>query len=328
MLVVIGHRDSGYNGRARRLLLAAEGEWDVANLGFLGLGIMGYPMARNLLSKGNRVAVWSKTTAKVDRLVSDHGAVACATPAEVAAQSDITFLCVGDTKMAEEVILGDGGLIAGASAGSVIVDTSTILPSTSVAIAEKLGAKGVEFLGAPVTGSKPGAEGGTLTFMVGGDEAVYQRVKPFMEQMGTQFYYCGGQGAGLHAKLSQNLILSNLLQAFNEGMVLCTKAGIDPELMLEILNNSAARSGLVAFKAPFVFARNFETNFSIKWMHKDVGLMVESAGEQDVPVPLTGLTHQLLKAAIAEGYGEEDICASIKVLERIAGVTVQKSKKS
>lgn len=299
----------------------------MAELGFLGLGIMGYPMARNLLTKGNAVAVWSHTSSKAEKLASEAGAVVCTSPEEVAAKADVIFLCVGDTAMAEEVILGENGLIQGAKPGSVIVDTSTIAPSKSVAIAEKLAAKGVDFLGAPVTGSKPGAEGGTLTFMVGGDEAVYQKVKPLMEQMGTQFYYCGGHGAGLHAKLSQNLILSNLLQAFNEGLVLCTKAGVDPELMLEILNNSAARSGLVAFKAPFVFARNFETNFSIKWMHKDVGLMLESGDLQDVPLPLTSLTHQLLKAAIAEGYGDEDICASIKVLERLGDVTVQKSKK-
>jgi 3-hydroxyisobutyrate dehydrogenase/2-hydroxy-3-oxopropionate reductase len=300
----------------------------MANLGFLGLGIMGYPMARNLLQKGNAVAVWSFTSEKCQRLATEAGATPCASPREVAAQAEVIFLCVGDTAMAEEVILGENGLLAGAKPGSVIVDTSTIAPKTSVAIAEKLEANGIDFLGAPVTGSKPGAEGGTLTFMVGGKEEVYQRVKPFMEQMGTQFYYCGGHGAGLHAKLTQNLILSNLLQAFNEGLVLCTKAGIDPELMLDILNNSAARSGLVAFKAPFVFARNFETNFSIKWMHKDVGLMLDSGDAQDVPLPLTSLTHQLLKAAVAEGYGDEDICASIKVLERIAGVTVQKSKKT
>ena len=110
-------------------------------------------------------------------------------------------------------------------------------------------------------------------------------------------------------------------------MILCSKAGVDPELMLDILNNSAARSGLVAFKAPYVFARNFETNFSIKWMHKDVGLMLQSGDELGVPLPLTGLTQQLLKAAVAEGYGDEDICASIKVLERIAGVEVKKSEK-
>jgi 3-hydroxyisobutyrate dehydrogenase-like beta-hydroxyacid dehydrogenase len=299
----------------------------MAKLGFLGLGIMGYPMAHNLLKKGHEVAVWSHTASKAEALAAEAGAVPCATPRDVAAQSEVTFLCVGDTEMAEQVILGENGLAAGAAPGSIIVDTSTIAPSASVAIAEKLAAKGIDFLGAPVTGSKPGAEGGTLTFMVGGDKAVYEKVKPYIEAMGTQFYYCGGQGAGLHAKLTQNLILSNLLQAFNEGMVLCAKAGIDPELMLDILNNSAARSGLVAFKAPYVFARNFETNFSIKWMHKDVGLMLRSGDEQGVPLPLTGLTHQLLKAAIAKGYGEEDICASIKVLEGFAGVEVKKSAK-
>ena len=129
---------------------------------------------------------------------------------------------------------------------------------------------------------------------------------------------------GLHAKLSQNLILSNLLQAFNEGMVLATKAGVDPELMLEVLNNSAAKSGLISYKAPFVFRRDFSTNFSVKWMHKDIGLMLESAAELEVPLPLTGLTQQMFRAAIAKGYGEEDICSTVKVLEEIAGVEVQK----
>jgi len=299
----------------------------MAELGFLGLGIMGYPMARNLLQKGHQVAVWSKTTEKVERLAAEAGATGCATPREVAEKAKVIFLCVGDTAMSEEVILGANGLIEGAGPGSIIVDTSTVAPSASIAIAEKLAEKQIDFLGAPVTGSKPGAEGGTLTFMVGGEESVYQKVKPYIEAMGTQFYYCGKQGAGLHAKLTQNLILSNLLQAFNEGMVLCRKAGVDPELMLDILNNSAARSGLVSFKAPYVFARNFETNFSIKWMHKDVGLMLQSGDEQGVPLPLTGLTQQLLKAAIASGYGEEDICASIKVLESFAGVEVKKSEK-
>lgn len=299
----------------------------MAQLGFLGLGIMGYPMARHLLEKGNQVAVWSHTASKAARLAKENGAVACTSPKEVAAQADVIFLCVGDTEMSREVILGEEALIHGAKPGSVIVDTSTIAPFVSIEIAETLSRAGIGFLGAPVTGSKAGAEGGTLTFMVGGEEAVYERVRPFMEQMGTRFYYCGGHGAGLHAKLSQNLILSNLLQAFNEGMVLCTKAGVDPETMLDILNNSAARSAFIAAKGPAVFARNFETNFSIKWMHKDVGLMIDSANRQDVPVPLTALTHQMLKAAVAEGYGEEDMCASIKVLERVTGVTVKKSQK-
>lgn len=299
----------------------------MAKLGFLGLGIMGYPMARNLLKHGHQVAVWSKTSEKADALKSEAVAIPCATPKEVAAKADVVFLCVGDTAMAQEVILGTDGLVEGAAAGSTIVDTSTIAPSASIAIAKELAKHEIHFLGAPVTGSKPGAEGGTLTFMVGGEKAVYDSVKPYMDAMGSNFYYCGGHGAGLHAKLTQNLILSNLLQAFNEGMILCTKAGVDPEMMLDILNNSAARSGLVSFKAPYVFARNFETNFSVKWMHKDVGLMLQSGDELGVPLPLTGLTQQLLKAAVAEGYGDEDICASIKVLERIAGVEVKKSEK-
>jgi len=142
--------------------------------------------------------------------------------------------------------------------------------------------------------------------------------------MGKQLYYCGGPGMGLHAKLTQNLILSNLLQAFNEGLVLSTKAGIDPELMLEILNNSAARSGLIAFKAPYVFARNFETNFSLKWMHKDVGLALESGKQLAVPLPLTGLTQQMFQVALARGYGDEDFCSAIKVLEAWAGVEVKR----
>src|SRR3982751_1666843 len=147
---------------------------------------------------------------------------------------------------------------------------------------------------------------------------------PYLEPMGKQLYYCGGSGMGLNAKLTQNLILSNILQAFNEGLVLSTKAGVDPELMLNILDNSAAKSGLIAYKAPFVLDRNFETNFSVKWMHKDIGLMLESAQELSVPLPLTGLTQQMFRAAIAKGHGEEDICSTIKVLEDIVGVQVQK----
>jgi 3-hydroxyisobutyrate dehydrogenase/2-hydroxy-3-oxopropionate reductase len=159
--------------------------------------------------------------------------------------------------------------------------------------------------------------------MVGGDEKVFERVKPYLELMGKKFYYCGGPGMGLHAKLTQNLVLSNILQAFNEGMVLSTKAGMDPKLMLDILDNSAAKSGLINYKAPFVFQRDFETNFSVKWMHKDIGLMLESGGELGVPLFLTSVTQQLFQSAIALGYGEEDICSTIKVLEEMTGVEVK-----
>ena len=185
------------------------------------------------------------------------------------------------------------------------------------------GEVGVSFLGAPCTGSTPGAINGTLTFMVGGDPSVFESMKPYLEIMGKKLYYCGGPGMGLHAKLTQNLVLSNILQAFNEGMVLATKAGVEPKLMLEVLSNSAAKSGLIDYKAPFVFRRDFTTNFSVKWMHKDIGLMLESAEELTVPLPLTALTCQMFQAAIATGHGDEDICSTIKVLEGLTGVTVE-----
>ncbi|HLK22750.1 MAG TPA: NAD(P)-dependent oxidoreductase [Bryobacteraceae bacterium] len=295
----------------------------MAKLGFLGLGLMGYPMARNLLRAGHQVALWSNTASKAKQLASEEkGAAVCDSPKQAAEQSDFIFLCVGDTKMSEDVILGANGVIEGAKPGTVVADASTISPSASREIGKKLAAKNIQFLDVPCTGSTPGATGGTLTFMIGGDESVFFKTKPFLENMGKQFYYCGGPGAGLEAKLTQNLILSNILQAFNEGIVLSTKAGVDPELMIEILNNSAAKSGLISYKAPFIFKRDFTTNFSTKWMHKDVGLALDSAQEKGVPLPLTSLTRQMFQAAISEGYGELDMCSTIQVLEHWAGVEV------
>ncbi len=284
---------------------------------------MGYPMARNLLKAGHEVSVWSNTAAKCEQLAAEAGATVCATPADVARDAEAVFLCVGDTAMAEAVILGENGIKAGAKPGLVVVDASTISPSASVRISEALGAVGVEFLGAPCTGSTPGAINGTLTFMIGGKEEVFEAMRPYFETMGKKLYYCGGPGTGLHAKLTQNLVLSNILQAFNEGVVLSTRAGIDPKMMLDILSNSAAKSGLIEYKAPFIFRRDFTTNFSVKWMHKDIGLMLDSAAELNVPLPLTALTRQMFQAAIATGHGEEDICSTIKVLEGLTGVEVK-----
>ena len=298
-------------------------------LGFLGLGIMGYPMARNLLRAGHSVAVWSNTAAKAKRLAEAEKAEFCATPKQVAEAAEIIFLCVGDTAMSERVTLGPDGILDGVRAGSIVADCSTVAPSYARRAAAALAEKGAHFLDTPVTGSKPGAEGGTLTIMVGGDAAIYEKLKPYLEPLGKLVYYCGGIGLGLHAKLTQNLILSNLLQAFNEGLVLATRAGVDPELMIEILNNSAARSGMISFKAPYVLRRDFSTNFSTRWMHKDIGLMLETGAELGVPLPLTGLTRQLVQVAISEGYADEDMCSTIKVLEKITGVEVKSiSKKS
>jgi len=299
----------------------------MAQLGFLGLGIMGYRMARNLLKAGHEVALWSHTASKARELAGCGNATVCATPREVAERADCMFIIVGDTAMSEAVTFGEHGLAEGLRPGAVVVDSSTVLPSYARKAAQLLSAKQVFFLDAPCTGSKGGAEGGTLMFMVGGDKEAFERVRPYFEPLGKLLYYCGGAGMGLLAKLAQNLFQANVLQAFNEGIVLSTKAGIDPDLMLEILNNSAARSGLIAFKAPFIFERDFSTKFSTKWMHKDVGLALEAARELGVPVPLTSLTYQMNQAALAMGLGEEDFCSLIKVLEAIVGIEVKKINK-
>jgi 3-hydroxyisobutyrate dehydrogenase-like beta-hydroxyacid dehydrogenase len=295
----------------------------MAKLGFIGLGIMGGPMARHLLMSGHQVALWSHSPDKAEAMAKHGQGIVCSTPAEVAAQSECIFLCVGDTAMSREVITGASGLSSAAKAGTVIVDCSTISPLESQRMASELQTQDLHLLDAPCTGSKNGAESGNLTFMVGGDQAVFEGVRSFFEPMGKTIYYCGGSGMGLHAKLSQNLIIGNLVHAFSESFVLATKAGVKPSLLLEILNNSAARSGLVTAKAPMVFARNFETHFSIKWLDKDMSLMLDSAEQMHVPLPLTSLSRQMFQAAIAKGYGEDDICGVIRVLEEFAQVQVK-----
>ena len=159
--------------------------------------------------------------------------------------------------------------------------------------------------------------------MVGGSKEIFDRVRPFYDPMGANFYYCGPQGMGLHAKLSQNLVLANMLQGFVEGMVLATKAGVDPKLMFQVLDNSAAKAGLISFKAPQIFKRNFEAAFPLKWMKKDISLMLDSGRELGVPLPCTALVHEMFTAGVARGHGEEDIAAAIKLFEEFAGVEVK-----
>lgn len=284
---------------------------------------MGAPMARRLLEAGHEVALWSHTQGKAEKVAGDGKGIACKTPREVAERSECVFLCVGDTDMSRDVLVGKDGVIEGARPDSIVADASTISPDASRRIGEEFSRRKIHFLDAPCTGSTPGATKGTLTFMIGGDQAVFERARPWFEPMGKLFYYCGGPGMGLQAKLTQNLVLANIMQAFSEGIVLSTKAGVDPELMLQILDNSAAKSGLISYKAPFVLKRDFGTNFSTKWMHKDIGLAVDSGLQLSVPMPLTAVTQQMLRAAIAKGYGDEDFCSMIRTEEDWAGVEVK-----
>lgn len=285
---------------------------------------MGRPMARQLLNAGHEVALWTHSAAKAAEVAREGKGRACASPKEVAERSDFIFYCVGDSRMDRSVATGPGGLIEGVRKGAVVADCSTISPAVSVEIGAQFAARGAEFLDAPCTGSKKGAETATLTFMIGGAPAAFERMKPYFEIMGKRLYYCGTAGKGLHAKLTQNLILGNLMQAFVEGMVLAVKNGVAPELMIDILDNSAAKSGLVSAKAPAILARDFTTNFSTKWLHKDVGLALDSARASGIPMPVTAATEQMLRVAISRGWGDDDICSAVRVLEEWGGVEVRK----
>ena len=284
---------------------------------------MGNPMARHLLEAGHEVALWTHSSAKARELAAKGKGTACATPKEVAQRSDFICYCVGDNAMARAITIGKDGLIEGLRGNSVTADCSTISPTESIEIGAMFSAKGAHFLDAPITGSKAGAEGGTLTFMVGGDRDAFDRFKPYFEAMGKRMFYCGAAGQGLQAKLALNLVSANLLQTFSEGLVLAVKNGIAPELMLEILDNTAGKSALLSAKAPSILKRDFSTKFSVKWMHKDVGLALESAKALDLPLPLTAITEQMLRATIAKGYGEDDFCSVIRILEDLAGVEVK-----
>ena len=284
---------------------------------------MGYPMARHLLEAGHEVALWTHSAAKAQELAAKGKGTACATPKEVAQRADFIFFCVGDTAMARSVSTGKDGLLEGVRPNSVTADCSTVSPAESTEVGAMFSAKGVHFLDAPCTGSRAGAENGTLTFMVGGDPGAFDRAKPYFEAMGKRLFYCGPAGQGLKAKLTQNLVLANMMQTFAEGLVLAAKNGVAPELMLEILDSSAAKSAMLSAKAPFMLKRDFRPNFSTKWMHKDVGLALESAKALDLPLPLTALTEQMLRMAMAKGYGEDDFCSIIRVLEDLAGIEIK-----
>ena len=289
------------------------------SVGYIGLGIMGYPMAANLLKAGCQVTVWNRTAGKA-RPLTQLGARVATEVAEVAREASIIFLCVGDSGDVEEMVWK---LLPELREGALVVDTSTISPSVSRRIATRLSEKKVQFLDAPCTGSKSGATNATLTFMVGGERAAFERALPYFEMMGKKIFHTGGQGTGLQVKLTQNLIGALTVQAMAEGFVLARKAGISPGLVLEVIQNSVARNPMIDGKLPLVLSRNFDPAFSLKWMHKDLGLMMESAGELNVPLPVTALTRELFGAGIAMGHGEEDFASAVCVMEALAGVEVR-----
>jgi 3-hydroxyisobutyrate dehydrogenase/2-hydroxy-3-oxopropionate reductase len=288
-------------------------------IGFIGLGIMGMPMAKHLIEAGHSLVVWSKTRAKAQSL----GQKVAHTPADLARQCDLIFLIVSDTAGVEETATGAGGLLEGVRAGTIVCDCTTIAPSASRALAKRFAMSGAHWMDMPVTGSKAGAEKGTLTFMIGGDKAIFDKVRPYLDPMGKNIYYVGGNGMGLHAKLSQNLVLAMTFEGVCEGLVLAAKAGVPTRLMYDIIQNSAAKVSILEYKSPAIYQGKWDVNFSLKWMHKDIGLMLESGKELGVPLPGLALVQQLFGASIARGHGEDDFASVITLLEDWAGVKVR-----
>jgi 3-hydroxyisobutyrate dehydrogenase-like beta-hydroxyacid dehydrogenase len=294
------------------------------SIGFIGLGIMGQPMALNLLKAGYKLSVFNRTRTKAEPL-ERAGAVIAATPAEAARNADVVMSIVSDTAAVEEVILGKGGVLETLRAGAILIDSSTISPTVSRKLACHAAGKHAQMLDAPVTGSKHGAEKGELTFMIGGERATLDRVMPILHVLGKKHIHCGSNGSGLAAKISQNTIQAAMVEVFCEGFVLAAKAGVQPRTMFEIIQSSMARASLTDFKAPFIFKGDFTPYFPLKLMHKDLELAMEAAYAQSVAMPAAAAVKEVYGAAKATGKGDKDYAAVVTFLEEIAGVQVRDS---
>ncbi len=232
------------------------------SVGFIGLGIMGQPMALKLIEAGYDVCVYNRTRSKTEPL-ERAGARVAATPAEAAKAADFIVSIVSDSAASEEVITGKEGVLQTIRPGAILIDSATISPVVSRKLACQTAGKKASFLDAPVTGSKHGAEKGELTFMIGGEREVFDRAIPLLKVLGKKYIYCGEHGAGLSAKLAQNAIQSTMVEIFCEGFVLAVKSGVRPEVMMDIVQNSMARATLTDFKAPFIFKGDFTPYFPL-----------------------------------------------------------------
>lgn len=297
------------------------------SIGFIGLGIMGQPMALNLVKAGYKVTVFNRTRGKAAPL-EQAGARVASTPAGAAREADFVMTIVSDTTAMEEVVLGQGGILETIRPGAILIDSSTISPAVSRKLASMLAAKGAHMLDAAVTGSKHGAEKGELTFMIGGDREDLERAMPVLKVLGKKHIYCGAQSLGLAAKLAQNAIQATMVEVFCEGFVLATKAGVAPQTMFEIIQGSMARAGLTDFKAPFIFKGDFTPYFPLKLMHKDLELAMEAAYAHNVPMPTAAAVKEVYAAAKAQGKGELDYASVITFLEELAGVKVRVAEQS
>ncbi len=292
-------------------------------IGFIGLGIMGKPMAANLLKAGYSLTVFNRTPGKMQSLV-EAGAHAARSVSDCAARSELIFTMLPDSPEVEAVLLGEGSVALSAKPGSIVVDLSSISPLTSQKVARELESHNIAFLDAPVSGGETGARAATLAIMVGGKRALFERVRPVLQAMGRSVTWVGEVGAGNYAKLANQIIVALNIAAVGEAFVLAQKAGLDPQRLYEAIKDGLAGSRVLDAKAPRISARQFEPGFKIRLHQKDLKNVLETARRIQVPLPLTALVQQMFTALVADGKGDLDHGALVQFLEKIAGTEVRK----
>jgi 3-hydroxyisobutyrate dehydrogenase-like beta-hydroxyacid dehydrogenase len=291
----------------------------MAELGYVGLGVMGGGIVRRLLAAGHTVTVWNRTSEKASPLL-EAGARWAESPREVAERSDVVFTMVTNTAAVQAVTEGDGGILAGLSAGKVYIDMSTASPSNARTLAARVAERGAQMLDAPVSGSVITLEQGKLTVMVGGDRDAYDRVEPILEAIGPRVFHLGANGAAVTMKIAINLSLAVQMLAFSEGLLLAEKSGIPRDRAVEVMLASVIASPMVAYRGPFVVEQPDEAWFDCHMMQKDLNLALELGHELEVPLPTTSVTNELLSAANGMGFGDRDFAVLFDVLAAMSGV--------
>jgi 3-hydroxyisobutyrate dehydrogenase-like beta-hydroxyacid dehydrogenase len=291
----------------------------MANLGFVGLGVMGSEMVLRLLEKGHTVTGYNRTRAKATRLI-EKGMTWAGSPREVAAASDFTFCMVTNSTALEMIVEGADGILAALGPGKILIDMSTVSPAFSRSVTTKVRAKGADMVDAPVSGSVITLQEGKLSVMVGGRKDTFDRIMPLLREIGPKVTYVGDNGLALVMKIAANLSLAVQMLAFSEGILLAEKSGISRDVAVDVLTNSAIASPMVKYRGPFVLKLPAEAWFNVNMMQKDMLLALELGRALDVPMPTTAVTNEFLTSARGMGLAQEDFAVLFDVLANMSGV--------
>ena len=291
-------------------------------IGFIGLGIMGGPMAANLVNAGYDVTGFARSSSSQERL-EKAGAKSAGSIAEAVNGADAVITMLPDSPEVNDVVLGEDGVLASAGSDLLLIDMSTIAPETSVAVAERAKKSGVQVLDAPVSGGEPGAIEGSLSIMVGGDAEAFEKARPILEHLGKTIVHVGDHGAGQTVKAANQLLVAGIIGLVSEAIVLLEASGVDGERGLEVLAGGLAGNTVLDRKAASMLAREFKPGFRIDLHHKDMGIALATARTAGVSLPVTGVVAQLMAAARASGHGSLDHSALLSVIEQLSGRDVE-----